>query len=181
MLKTVHLDTNGNEQILALNTPGDVLGLEAFSTGAFANDVIALQTVVCCEMPLRQLDEHRTRFREFGAALVRLLSKSIAPRPHPARGSVRQRLTTFLLDLSARLQQRGLDGRQFTLGLSRREIADLLDTRIETISRMMQELHRENVIRVRGKKIRMLALAQEGESTVSFCDAGHGRSLTQIK
>ena len=161
LLKTVHLDVDGNEEILALNTPGEVLGLEAFSTGAFANDVIALHTVVCCEMPLHQLDEHGRRFQEVGSALVRLLSKATAPRPQAARGSVRHRLTTFLLDLGARLRNRGLDGRQFALGLSRQDIADLLDTRIETISRMMQKLNREEAIRVRGSKVRLLGLAPD--------------------
>jgi CRP/FNR family transcriptional regulator len=164
MLKTVHLNADGDEEILSLNTPGEVLGLEAFSTGTFANDVIALQDVICCELPLRQLDEHGTRFREFGAALVRLLSKAVGPRPHPARGSVRHRLTTFLLDLGARLEDRGLDGREFALGLSRQEIAELLDTRIETISRMMQKLAREEAISVRGSKVRLLGLTPESES-----------------
>ena len=69
---------------------------------------------------------------------------------------MRQRLTTFLFDLGARLDKRGLDGRQFALGLSRQEIADLLDTRIETISRMIQKLNREDVIRVRGSKVNLL-------------------------
>jgi CRP/FNR family transcriptional regulator, anaerobic regulatory protein len=164
LLKTVHVNADGDEQILSLNTPGEVLGLEAFSTGTYANDAIALQAVVCCELPLRQLDEQGTRFREFGAALVRVLSKSVAPRLPPARGSVRQRLTTFLLDLGARLDKRGLDGRQFSLGLSRQEIGDLLDTRIETISRMIQQLNREEAIRVRGNKVSLLGLAPESKS-----------------
>jgi len=77
---------------------------------------------------------------------------------------VRQRLTTFLLDLSTRLEDRGLDGRQFALGLSRQEIAELLDTRIETISRMMQKLNREEAIRVRGSKVRLLGLAPARDS-----------------
>lgn len=168
MLKTVHVNASGDEHILELNTPGEVLGLEAFNTGTYANDAIALQAVVCCELPLRQLDEHGTRFREFGSALVRLLSKTIAPRPHPARGSVRKRLTTFLLDLSARFESRGLNGHHFELGLSRQEIADLLDTRIETISRMMQKLNREEAIRVRGNKVRLLTLSSASESHHGF-------------
>jgi len=181
LLKTVHLDADGNEEILALNTPGEVLGLEALGNGTFANDVIALRSVVCCEMPLSQLDEQGKSFRELGSALVRLLSKVIAPRPNPARGSVRHRLTTFLLDFGARLERRGLDGRQFALGLSRKDIADLLDTRIETISRMMQRMNREEAIRVRGNKVKLLALAPEHESSARICDAGHERGLTQIK
>jgi CRP/FNR family transcriptional regulator, anaerobic regulatory protein len=164
MLKTVCVSADGDEHILALNTPGDVLGLEAFSTGTYASDAIALQPVVCCELPLRLFGEHGMRVGELAAALVRLLSRAVAPRFNPARGSIRQRLTNFLLDLGARLEDRGLDGRQFALGLSRQEIADLLDTRIETVSRMMQQLNREQAIRVRGSRVSLLALTAVHES-----------------
>ncbi|HKE93455.1 MAG TPA: helix-turn-helix domain-containing protein, partial [Povalibacter sp.] len=58
---------------------------------------------------------------------------------------------------------RDLDGHGFTLGLSRQEIAELLDTRIETVSRVMQQLHREQAIRVRGNRVNLLTLATAGE------------------
>jgi CRP/FNR family transcriptional regulator, anaerobic regulatory protein len=161
MLKTVRVDSAGDEQVLALNTPGEVLGLEALGTGTYSNDVIALQPVVCCELPLRTLEEQVQSAREVSAALIRLLAQAAAPRSHPARGPIRRRVTNFLLDLAARLGQRGLDGRQFLLGLSRQEMADLLDTRIETVSRVMQALHREQAIRVRGGRVNLLSLAAE--------------------
>ena len=41
MLKTVRVSADGEEQIIALNTPGEVLGLEAFSAGTYASDAIA--------------------------------------------------------------------------------------------------------------------------------------------
>jgi CRP/FNR family transcriptional regulator len=164
MLKTVSVSADGDEHIVALHTPGEVLGLEAFSSGMYANDVIALQTTVCCELPLRLLGGHGTRVGELAAALVRLLSRATAPRRNPARGTIRQRVTNFLLDLAARLEDRGLDGRQFALGLSRQEIADLLDTRIETVSRMIQQLHREQAIRVRGSKVSLLSLSAASQS-----------------
>lgn len=159
LLKTVHVSAEGDEQVLALNAPGEVLGLEAFSRGAYANDVIALQPVVCCELPMRLLGEHGARVGELDEALIRLLSGNMALQPSPARGPIRQRVTRFLLDLGSRLSRRGLDGRQFALGLSRREIADLLATRIESVSRVMQQLHREQAIRVRGSKVNLLGLA----------------------
>jgi CRP/FNR family transcriptional regulator len=167
MLKTVRVSADGDEQIVALHTPGEILGLEAFSSGTYASDAIALQTAVCCELPLRLLGGHGTRVAEFAAALVRLLSRAITPRPNPARGTIRQRVTNFLLDLGARLENRGLNGRQFALGLSRQEIADLLDTRIETVSRMIQQLHREETIRVRGGRVSLLTLTAESESARS--------------
>ena len=167
LLKTVHVSADGDEQILALNTPGEVLGLEAFGRDAYANDVIALQTVVCCELPMRLLGEHGMRVKELDHALIRLLGGNIAPRPNAARGPMRQRVTNFLLDLGSRLARRGLDGRQFALGLSRREIADLLDTRIETVSRVIQQLNREQAIRVRGSKVKLLALGAPEMPAVS--------------
>lgn len=163
MLKTVRVNAEGEEHILAVHTPGEVLGLEAFGMGTYASDAIALQPAVCCELPLPLFGDQGTRVRELGSALVRLLSEATAPRVNPARGSVRQRVTNFLLDLAVRLERRGLNGRHFALGLSRQEIADLLDTRIETISRMMQQLNREQAIRVHGSKVSLLALTTMSE------------------
>jgi CRP/FNR family transcriptional regulator len=164
LLKTVQLNAEGEEQILALNVPGEVLGLEALRMGTYANDVIAVQPVVCCEVSLNLVREHGARVREFGSAVVRLLAGAVVPRQSLTRGPIRQRVARFLLDLGARLAGRGLDGRQFAIGLSRQEIANLLDTRIETVSRALQALNREQVIRVRGRKVSLLNLMEAGES-----------------
>jgi CRP/FNR family transcriptional regulator len=158
LLKVVHVSAEGDEHTLGLATPGEVIGLEAFSLGAYATDVIAVQPAVCCELPLSML-EHGTRVRELASALLRLVSRATAPKLERARGSIRTRVVQFLLDLSARLERRGLDGRQFMLGLSRKEIADLLDARIETVSRMMQRLHREHAIQVRDNSVTLLGLS----------------------
>jgi CRP/FNR family transcriptional regulator, anaerobic regulatory protein len=162
LLKLVHVTADGDERTLRLATPGEVLGLEAFSLGAYATDAIALQSVVCCELPFSML-EHGTRVRELATALLRLMSRATAPKPEQARGSIRARVVQFLLDLSARLERHGLDGRQFVIGLSRRELADLLDMRIETVSRMMQRLHREHAIDVRDNSVTLLGLAAATE------------------
>ena len=156
MLKTVHVSADGEEQVLALNVPGEVLGLEAFSTGTYACDVIALHPVVCCELPLQMVQNTGGP----DSPLVQLLSRAAVPTPGHARGPIRRRVTRFLLDLAGRLTNRGLDGRRFPLGLSRGEIADLLDTRIETVSRVMQKLHREGVIEVHGNNVNLLDLSQ---------------------
>lgn len=159
MLKTVSVTAEGDERVLAVHTPGEVLGLEGFGLGVYSSDTIALSRVVCCEVPLPLLGEQSLRARQFGEALLRLLSRATVPRANPSRGPVRQRVTAFLLDLSQRLSQRGLDGRRFSLGVSRQELADLIDARIETVSRLMQQLHRERAIRVEGSSVTLLTLA----------------------
>ncbi|WP_129778092.1 Crp/Fnr family transcriptional regulator [Peristeroidobacter soli] len=159
LLKVVNVTAEGDEQLRSVAVPGEVLGLEAFSSGTYATDAVALQPVVCCELPLPLLEEQGMRVRELAAALIRLLSRATAPTLNHARGSIRTRIIDFLLDLSARLKQRGYDGREFTLGLSRQEIANLLDARIETVSRMMQRLHRERAIQIKGNSVTILQLS----------------------
>ena len=167
LLRIVHVTAEGDEHTLGIALPGEVLGLETFAHRAYATDAVALQPTVCCELPLPLLEQEGTRVRELAEALIRLLSSSITPRLERARGSIRNRVTRFLLDLSNRLQRRGLDGRRFTLGLSRQQIADLLDTRIETVSRMMQRLHRERAIRVHGNTVTLLQRLDVAEAAAT--------------
>lgn len=167
MVKTVRVTAEGDEAVLDVHTPGEVLGLEGFGAGTYSCDTIALSRVVCCEVPLPLLGEQSARVRQLSAALLRLLSRAATPRMHLARGPVRQRMTGFLLALAQRLSQRGLDGRRFSLGLSRQELANLLDTRIETISRLIQRLHRERAIHVEGTMVTLLALAPNASVDVS--------------
>ena len=167
LLKRVHVSAEGDETPLGLATPGEVLGLECFSSGTHASDAIAVRPSVCCELPLPMLEQQGRRVHELAAALITLLSRAHAPAPEQARGSIRSRITRFLLDMSLRLQRRGLDGRRFSLGLSRQEIADLLDTRIETVSRMLQQLHREGEIHLRGSQVTLLGLGEALERTTS--------------
>jgi CRP/FNR family transcriptional regulator len=162
MLKTVHVNAEGEEQILALNIPGEVLGLEAFGTSTYATTAIALQPVVCCELPLRLFSDEGAREHELDSALVQLLSRAATPKPSQTRGPIRERITGFLRDLGSRFASRGLDGRNFTLGLGRQEIANLLDTRVETVSRMLQRLNREQAIAVRGKQVNLEGLSGTG-------------------
>jgi CRP/FNR family transcriptional regulator len=125
-IKLARVTLEGEEHIVSFHTPGEVLGLEAFSQAGYACDAIALETVQACELPLPLLSD---------------------------------RVTNFLLDLSHRLARRGFDPTHLKLSMSRLEIANLLDARIETVSRVLQQLHRERAIHVRGNRVRLLTLA----------------------
>lgn len=157
MLKTTRVSAEGDERIVGFHTPGEVLGLEAFGMGSFACDAIALEPSVCCELTLPLPGDGRVH--ELSTAMIRLLSKAAEPRLDLARGSARERVTNFLLDLARRLGSRGFDANQLILSMSRQEIADFLDTRIETVSRVLQQLNREKAIHVRGSRVNLLRLS----------------------
>lgn len=158
-IKLTRVTAEGDECIVSFHTPGEVVGLEAFSQAYYACDAIALGAVQVCELPLPRLDYFSAQGTDLATELVRLLSRAAALSRDFARGSARQRVTNFLLDLSHRLASRGLDPMRLRLSMSRLEIANLLDTRIETVSRVLQQLHREQAIQVRGNRVRLLTLA----------------------
>jgi len=158
MLKSVEVGTDGEERIVAVNTPGDVLGTEAFAKRIYSYDVVALQPVVCCELPLSLLSDQYPRVRELAAALINLLSRNSVPRTALAHGPMRSRIAGFILDLARRFEERGLDSRNFSLGMTRQEIANLLDTRIETVSRMVQRMSRDQEIAIVGQQVTLLSL-----------------------
>lgn len=46
--------------------------------------------------------------------------------------------------------------------MTRQEIANLLDTRIETVSRMIQKMRRAREIEIEGQQVTLLSLAPPG-------------------
>jgi len=158
-LKTVALTSDGDEQVLSFHVPGDVIGLDAIAAGYHQYDVIALNAVSCCVVPIGHFAEQYSRVPPLAHAVVNLLSQVVAQqsvRLDIARGSARRRVLGLLLDLAARMERRGYDGQHLQLAMFRRDIASFLDTRIETVSRTLRRLHREGVIRLHGRHITLL-------------------------
>lgn len=163
-IKLTRVTMEGEEHVISFHTPGEILGLEAFSQAGYSCDAVALDAVHACELPLPLLNDRSSQTAELANELVRLLSRAAAVPRELARGSARDRVCNFLLDLSHRFASRGFDPAYLKLSMSRLEIANLLDTRIETVSRVLQQLNREQAIQVRGNRVRLLTLAS---STVS--------------
>ena len=65
-----------------------------------------------------------------------------------AKDNAAQRLAGFLLDLSDRRSEAGLDANEIALPMSRGEIASYLAMAVETVSRLLTRLHRTGVIEV---------------------------------
>lgn len=163
MIKRVELSADGEERVVSFHIPGDVLGLEAFSTGVHNCDAIALGRVQYCELPPLRLTDESQRSAAIARTLVQVLGTAANVQSTFTRGSARRRVTAFLLDLSQRARARGFNGEELHLPMSRLEIANLLDTRIETVSRMLQQMHRERAVHVSGSRVRLLNLEPQAE------------------
>jgi CRP/FNR family nitrogen fixation transcriptional regulator len=143
-VRTYKLTEDGRRQIGAFYLPGDVFGLEAGDEHAFTAEAVSRSTVrvakrsVILSMAARDSDLNRALWtaaaRDLRAAQEHLLVLG--------RMTAEERVATFLLEIAGR---EAADG-TVELPMSRQNIADYLGLTIETISRTMTLVEREDAI-----------------------------------
>lgn len=142
--KTCRSSVDGREQTMGLHLRGDILGLEAISSGMHGCDAVALDTCDVLALPFEMVLERSQR----SLALMRELMHALSAEIHADRalmGNIRSlpamgRVAAFLLDISARFAARGFSATQIQLRLSRQEIGSILGLKLETVSRVFSHL-----------------------------------------
>lgn len=149
---------DGKTMILRVTEPGEVVGMPAAISGK-PYDVTAevLEPVQASFIPrdlfLRFLAEHG----EAALRIAQLLSNIYHHTCREVRAlglsrSSSQKLAKFLLDWSGRPGLRYTDGR-VALTLTHEEIAQTINTSRETVSRLLAQLRRDQVIQTRGTSL----------------------------
>jgi CRP-like cAMP-binding protein len=155
-VKIFKVSAEGKEQILHLFGPGESFGEVSVFTGRGfpADAVTSLQTTLLFfprmafsaliqkdpALALNMLGQLSTRLRHF-ADLIEDLSLKEVP----------GRLAKYLLYLSSK------DGdREMALDISKGQLASVLGTIPETLSRILAKMHKQGLIRLRGARILIL-------------------------
>jgi len=158
--KSYSLTANGDERVRGFHLPGEIVGLEGFGAGCHTCEVVALEPLRCCRIPLARLERLMETLPGFRREIVRLLGQSLedAQRLSTYLGTTdaKGRIARFLVDLSSRLERRGLSATQISLSMSRTDIARHLGLRLETVSRVLSALKREGNIEVKARYIKLL-------------------------
>ncbi|HYD76624.1 cyclic nucleotide-binding domain-containing protein [Ramlibacter sp.] len=156
--KSVAVAPDGREQVLAFVMAGDVLGLDGFGHSRYASSAIALE-----DSEVLVLD-YGTAGSAGGPALhhamARILSRELL-RDYKlkvllASMNAEQKLASFLLNMSRRLQDRGGCPGDLSLRMTRTDIASYLGLSLETVCRTLTSLHRRRVLQVDGRHLRLL-------------------------
>jgi CRP/FNR family transcriptional regulator len=150
--KSVVSIPDGRQQIVGFHIPGEMMGLDGFSTLRYGANLIALEDSQACEMDLRILElaarEVPTLQCHVHSLIGNSLAKSQQDQFNLGSTQAQERLVRFLLDLSRRYQSHGLSPDDFILGMSREDIGSYLGLRLETVSRLMMQLHRDGLIAI---------------------------------
>ncbi len=148
--KLVNLASDGREQVVGLQFKGDWLGFDGIADGRYGCDAIAMDTgevwtvrydallKACVQQPALMGVMHAAMSREMTRDRDALLS--ICTLPADAR------VAEFLWNWAGSLSERGLRTDQITLRMTRAEIGNYLGMKLETVSRALSRLARDEVI-----------------------------------
>ncbi len=154
--KLVACDPHGNEHILNILLPGELLGFDGLSRDLHQCSAIALETTSFCILPASNMEElfrnvpglTRELFRHTGEK-VNIDKDQLVLSKRPAE----ERLAYFLISLGERLKRRGFSSSSFTLSLTRQEIGNHLGLALETVSRLLKKFQQDELILVKNKLI----------------------------
>ncbi len=149
---------DGKALILRIAEPGEILGLSASVSGK-AYDTTA-ETLVPSEANFIKRDDFLRFLREHGEACMRV-AQQLASNFYTANEQIRLlglsssssvKLARFLLDLAG---QSGLGGGelQLKLTLTHEEIAQMIGTSRETVTRLLMDFRERDIIRLKGSTL----------------------------
>ena len=157
--KLISNDGHGNEHILDVLLPGELLGFDGLYNNKHTCSVVALETLSVCELPVTDLEG----LTKLVPGLMRELFFHAGEKINEDRNKIilknvpaEERLAYFLLNLSRRYKKRGFSATEFTLTLTRQEIGTHLGIALETVSRLLKKFKDSGIIDVEKRNIRII-------------------------
>ncbi len=150
-VKVVKMVPSGKEIILEIFGPGDPVGaVVAYEGRPYPASAIALEPCSCILVKRSEffalLERHPSFVRGFISGMAQRIVELTRRIPEVAGGRVETRFANLFLKLADRVGQAQDGGRFVPMALSRRELADLTGTTIETSIRIMSRWAKEGIV-----------------------------------
>jgi len=156
-IKTSIINSEGQEQILEFHLPGDLLGFDAYATDTHSCDATALEDTLLCRLPMEFLDSLSAKLPGVRKVMMQQVGKEIS---HSQRLllslgqlATEERLATYLIQLALHYQSRGFSKTEFILPMSRQDLSNYLGMAVETLSRILSRLSKENIIKIEQRRV----------------------------
>jgi CRP/FNR family transcriptional regulator, anaerobic regulatory protein len=157
--KTFRNSAHGKQHVMGFHMAGEILGMNAISSGIHDSNAMAFEDSEVCEVPFAQLQILCASIPALQQHFHRILSEEINRDQRVMRflgSSAELRFATFLLDLSNRFAARGYSRHDFTVLMSREDIGNYIGLTMESVSRLMSKFRRQGWISTDGKDLHIL-------------------------
>jgi CRP/FNR family transcriptional regulator len=158
--KSFITSVDGGEHITKFFYPGDLLGIDGFHRHIYMENVLFLETSSVClvkESDLNSLVKTSDDFRNcmLRSMTHRLINDSAMMKCLSSCSS-EQKVVRFILELSKQFSSNGLSGTEFSLSMTRTDIANYMGMALETVSRVFASFQRKQLIRVHNRQVSIL-------------------------
>ncbi|MEO1225852.1 MAG: helix-turn-helix domain-containing protein [Pseudomonadota bacterium] len=150
---------DGRRQITGFLFGGDFMGLSV--GGVYAYSAEAITPVSICRFPRKRMERMLDDFPKMQRRLFSMASNELASAQDQmlllGRKTAKEKLASFLLNLSRRAVRRGQPDNPITVPMGRADIGDYLGLTTETVSRTVTQLKTASIIRLLdGHKIQIV-------------------------
>ncbi len=154
IFKSTIIDTDGRTRINHIYIPGEVIGLEAIHNNHYNATVSATDTASYCVIPYNPLLNLAKKHPQIQKHLLIMMSKKLNQcQVRLGDMPAKNKIARFIKLLSDRYRQRGFSGDRFHLPLSQRDMANYLGMAEETLSRILGNLSKKNILHHKNHQI----------------------------
>ena len=150
----------GREQIIRLAKDSDILGYRALISGeVYSATATILEDSRICHIPKQYFYELLQKNSKIASGIMKLLADDLKQAESKitniAQKPVLERLAETLIMLKEYYGTES-DNNYLNINITREEIANIIGTATETVIRLMSDLKKEGMIKLEGKKIRIV-------------------------
>ncbi|QHQ38152.1 fumarate/nitrate reduction transcriptional regulator Fnr [Microbulbifer hydrolyticus] len=171
--KSAVIGADGDTQVTHFALPGELLGLDAYSSGAHPGYAEALEDSSVCVLPFTQLENLAQQVPALQKQMYTIFSEELKQDNDVllllGKRSAESRLAALLINISSRYAQRGYSASEFKLSMQRIDIANYLGLTAETVSRLMSRFQKQGLIRAQGRAVAILDLIALSELAGTHC------------
>ncbi len=161
-VKTYRITDDGEEQITGFHFPGEIFGMDGINKHKYTNSARALESAAICEIPFARFQELTVQLPSLQMHFFQLMSQEISNDQQLitmlSKKTAEQRIATLLLTISERHSDRSLSATHFRLAMSRTDIGNYLGLTVETVSRILNRFHKEGLIVLDQKEVRLVEI-----------------------
>ncbi|MBC7125106.1 MAG: Crp/Fnr family transcriptional regulator [Bacteroidales bacterium] len=157
LAKLTRVNPDGREQIIGIATPNDFVGLlSIFSSKNYQYNIIAIEDCEYCCVDYNLVINLISTNGDFAKTLLEKISQvadlMMGTRLDLELRQLRGRVAFIICYFGNEVYK----SHKFSLPISRREIAELIDMRVENVVRILSEFRRDNIIRIEGTTIEIV-------------------------
>jgi CRP-like cAMP-binding protein len=162
----LYLENDGESVILGIAQPGTFVGIQAlYGNAVFPFSVEAMTDTEVCMKDVHVFRELVLENSEFAKGIIEVLNANLLQSYNRMFSLTTKQINGRFSELLFYLRNVLYESNPFNLTISRRELADLVSTTPESVSRLLHEFKEQGIINVKGHTIEIL----DSEKLESLC------------